>query len=291
MALLAMAIFDTPENRRSDLTRRTLESLVKTVDFTRHRIFLVVNAATAETTDAIVAFCQTVGNAAEVIYCRENIGTARAINKAWAHRVAGENAIKMDNDVVFGRASDGWVDTLEECIIREPSIGIIGLKRKDLDEGRETNSPQFASKIVRLHAPKGHRWIDVEVVAHVMGTCQMYSSALLDAIGYLCQPGLYGYDDSLAAIRCTKAGFISCFYPAIEIDHIDPPDVGLSDFTKWKSAHANGDHPDNVAYQRMKAGYHAGTLSIIYDVHGQPVPMGPATGPAYTWRVPNLSTR
>jgi GT2 family glycosyltransferase len=285
MSLIAIAIFDTPENRRSELTRRTLESLLDTVDFTRHRVFLSVNAATPGTMIAISNFGKAIGSALDVIHNEDNLGTARAINKAWKYRQPGENAIKMDNDVVIHQA--GWVDILEECISREPRIGIIGLKRKDLDEGRENSPAQFASKLIRLHAPKGYRWLDVEVVQHVMGTCQMYSAALLDKIGYLYQPGLYGFDDSLAAARCQKAGFFSCFYPAIEIDHIDPPGVHDASYTKWKSSHVSVDHPDKIEYERLKDGYLRGAIPVYYDADGNQPPVDGA--PAHSWTIPNLT--
>ena len=56
MALIAMAIHDTPENGRDKLTERTLESLMQTVDWSRHRFFAVVNSATDRTADALFHF-------------------------------------------------------------------------------------------------------------------------------------------------------------------------------------------------------------------------------------------
>jgi hypothetical protein len=65
-----------------------------------------------------------------------------------------------------------------------------------------------------------------------MGTCQAYSSALLDKIGYLYQGNWkYGFDDSLAAVRAKVMGFQSVFLHGFELDHIDP---GGDDYTKEK---------------------------------------------------------
>ena len=256
MALIAMAIYDTPENYRADMTRQTLESLVKTVDFARHRAVLIVNEATDKTIDAIIAFCQAIGKSAQVIYLQENIGTARAINKAWLTREPGENAIKMDNDVVIHSA--GWVDEMEEAIQADPKIGIIGLKRKDCWENPAHESDFYRSELMMLPHKPGEPWIVVERVNHVIGTCQMYSAELLDKIGYLYQPGLYGWDDVLAAERCKAAGFYSCFLPHFRIDHIDP---GATPYQGWKERIA-WDGKEDV--DRLRDGYKNGTISIYY---------------------------
>ena len=298
-----MAIFDTPENGRAELTRRTLESLTDTVDFYKHRLFLVINAATPETMAAIKTFSAKavsrvhetpkaggVGmeakNPVTVIRNSENVGTARAINQAWKHKYPGENAIKMDNDVVIHRS--GWVDEMEEAISRDPRIGIIGLKRKDLWETPWHPNPDHRSTLRMLPHEAGQKWLIVEDVNHVMGTCQMYSAALLEKIGYLYQRGLYGFDDSLAAIRCKVAGFNSCFLQGVEIDHIDP---GGNDFTQWKRDKAGEDSPE---YHRLKAGYLNGTIGVYYDADGNnPTTLDTVerSVPRYSWAAPNLHTR
>jgi GT2 family glycosyltransferase len=289
MALIAMAIFDTHENGRSELTRRTLESLTDTVDFYKHRLFLVINAATPETEEAVDYCFEYLQPSCTVIRNTENVGTARAINQAWKHRKPGENAIKMDNDVVIHRA--GWVDEMEEAISRDPRIGIIGLKRKDLWETPWHPNHDHRSTLRMLPHEAGQKWLIVEDVNHVMGTCQMYSAALLEKIGYLYQPGLYGFDDSLAAIRCKVAGFKSCFLQGVEIDHIDP---GGTDFTQWKRDKAGEDSPE---YHKLKAGYLNGTIGVYYDADGNNVTI-PTTldtveraVPRYSWAAPNLHTR
>lgn len=303
MALLSIAIFDTPENGRSELTRRTLEGLLDTVDFERHRVFLVVNAATEETEAAIKDFSskavrfvtksvqtvrgsdyiETIKTPVQIIKNAENVGTARAINQAWKLRYPGEHAIKMDNDVVIHRK--GWIDEMEEAISRDPKIGIIGLKRKDLWETPWHPDPAQRSTLRMLPHEAGQKWLIVEDVNHVMGTCQMYNSALLEKIGYLYQPRLYGFDDSLAAIRCRVAGFKSCFLHGYEIDHIDP---GGTAFTQWKRDVAG---EDSAEYNRLKTGYLNGTIGIYYDADGNNQTTVDSFQPGYIARTPNYSTR
>ena len=236
-----MAIYDLEGSGRTDLTARTLECLLKTVDFNDHRLFLIDNNSCLETKDVLAKFA---GNFCDVgiyptdrltiITNDENVGTAKAVNQGLKKRLPGENCIKMDNDVIVH--SVNWVDELDECIARDPRIGIVGLKRKDLGENPINEELHWRTSLKMVPHERGQRWITFEQVKHgVMGTCTMFSSALLDKIGYLYQPTIYGWDDGLISTRSTMAGFINGFLPHIEIDHIDP---GGTDYTKWKSDHA-----------------------------------------------------
>lgn len=60
---------------------------------TDHRIIIVDNASCEETKELLKA-CPF-----EVITNTENIGTAKAINQAWAKKEPKQHLIKMDNDV------------------------------------------------------------------------------------------------------------------------------------------------------------------------------------------------
>ena len=229
MALIAMAVHDTEENGRTELTRRTLESIADTVNFLKHRLILVDNNSCSKTKELFsYSIIPT-----QIISVNENVGTARAINKAWALRQPGEHCIKMDNDVVINNL--GWIEEMEGAIKADPLIGQIGLKRKDCWEFPEHKEADFKSTLHMLPHIPGEPWQVVEKVKHVIGTCVMHSSALLDKVGYLYQPGLYGYDDVIMSHRTHLAGFYSCFLPHINIDHIDP---GQTEYQGWKERHA-----------------------------------------------------
>lgn len=240
MSLIAMAVHDTAENKRTQFTRETLDCLRRTVHPARHRVIVVDNGSCPETLELYEQYPQF-----DYLYNTENIGTAEAINRAWMFRYPDENAVKMDNDVVIH--VQNWADMLEEAISRKMAynlhtdewvmneIGIIGLKRKDLAES-PWRTDWARSRMYRLSHEPGERWLDIERVGHVMGTCQMYSAALLEKIGFLYQPGLYGFDDALAAARCKAAGFWNAFLLGIEIDHIDP---GGTPYNEWKREEAD----------------------------------------------------
>jgi GT2 family glycosyltransferase len=255
-ALIAMAIHDTPENKRHQYTKRCVFRLQET-DAMSHDVYLVSSGSTCPDTLAMLERMQRTSSWANVILLDENVGTARAINEAWKHRTPGQPAVKMDNDVYIHDAE--WVTPMLEAVRREPRLGIVGCKRKDCWEHPAHDNPDLRSALHMLPKEPGERWLVIERVFHVMGTCQMYSPALLERIGYLFQPGLYGYDDVLSAHRCIAAGMFSAFLPHIHIDHIDPGDTP---FQSWKERHA-GLHTDEVI--RIAAEYRSGVRPIYFN--------------------------
>lgn len=236
MALIAVAIYDTEENDRTKYTRRTLDNMCTNVDFDKHRIVLVDNGSCEATKEVLSDY----NNWCTVITNEENVGTAKAINQAWALRKDGEHLIKMDNDVEIWH--DDWVDEMEEVInlsLRLPKpIGLLGLKRVDLFENTYRNDG-YKSTLVQIPHEKGERWHVVEMASHIMGTCQMYSADLIKKIGGLEQmDGLYGFDDSIASLKSELAGFSNAFLSHIKIDHIDTAEN--KSYTDWKSKYADG---------------------------------------------------
>lgn len=269
MSLIAMAVYDTEENGRSEYTERTLKSLSQTVDWSKHRLVVIDNDS-CETTKILLSTLEFISqpqfagnfgfkiNGIEVITLPENIGTAKAINKAIAMHREGEAVIKIDNDCVIHRS--GWVEEMEAVIEREPSIGIVGLKRKDLRQTPYDPDPNYRSELVQLPHKSGQDWLQVEITNDIMGTCTMLSSALLDTIGGMAQPSLYGWDDTLMSLRSRLAGFNNCFIPHIPISHIDTGDNGYVQVKHKQS----GDTWQE--YQQWHTEYCNGTRPLYYDI-------------------------
>lgn len=227
--LIICVTYDHPGNGRSRFTFETLASLTATVAMPRHRIIIVDNGSTdPQTVTNLKMWENWIGHS--VIRNGTNLGTARAINKAISLRQPGEAVCKIDNDLVIHQS--GWADEMEEVFARDPRYGLIGLKRKDLEQRPGHPNKWYTSQLVMLPHQKGQRWLVVEECADVMGTCIGLSSALLDKVGYFYQMGrLYGFDDTLMCVRARVAGFKIGFLPSYDIDHIDP---GGSDFNAWK---------------------------------------------------------
>lgn len=257
MSLLSMAVFDTDENKRSELTYQTLYSIRRTVDLSKHRLIVVDNGSCRRTKEMLSSMSEERHFEFDVIWLPDNIGTAGAINEAWKRKRVGENLIKMDNDVVIH--TKGWVDEMDRAIERDPQIGIIGLKRKDLIE-TPFRTDDFKSELFMLPHEPYEPWIIVEKAKHIMGTCQMYSAELIKKIGYLYQPSLYGYDDVLASYRSKLAGFYNCFLPHIEMDHIDNTPT---DYWQWKRDEAA---KVDIQHQRIVNEYLTGKRPIYHHV-------------------------
>lgn len=251
MSLVAMAVYDPPGEDRSHILQPCLESLAETVDWRRHRLVVANNGVGAKSLRMLGEYVK-----ATIIHCGENLGTARGINKCWQLRAPLESAVKMDCDVVFRDA--GWLDKMEEAIGRDPQLGILALKRRDLMESPHNPPGQWShSKLEMLPHQPGQRWHVIEKVGHAMGTVQLYNPLLLAKIGFLVQFGMYGLDDSLAAARCEAAGFYSAFYSNVDIEHIDP---GGTPYQDWKHSYSG---QRMRKYDAFRAAYLSGQRSPL----------------------------
>jgi GT2 family glycosyltransferase len=260
--LIAMAVWDTVENNRSWMTKASLWALAQTVDWERHRLIVVDNAS-CEATHVFYAAALRDSWPAHLpftlLYNEVNLGAAAGINKAWRERKPGEHAVRIDNDCVIHQA--GWADKMEEVFERDPSIGIVGLKRKDVDN--VPWSVDYPSTLVMLPHEKGQPWLVVEEVNEVLGTCQGYNSALLDRIGYQHHAaGIYGFDDCLGNVRARLAGFKRVYLCGVEIDHIDNLNPKQEPYTLWKQKAAG---EAMAAYNAMKLELEAGVRPLYYD--------------------------
>jgi GT2 family glycosyltransferase len=259
MALIAMAVFDTEENGRSKYTKETLDSLNETVDFEDHRLIIVDNNSCEETKSIIkefINYSKYSKNHATVITNTENIGTAKAINQAWAYRKPNEVVIKMDNDVVINNY--GWVEEME-LAMKLGGYGILGLKRKDLMQSPNASN-HWKTELKMLPHEKGDNWVVVEESADIMGTVQMFHPELINKMGGLMQAGVYGFDDTLACIRAILSGYKLAFLPHIDIDHID---VGGDAYTEWKRKYA-GEKMEE--FYKIKDGLINGTIPIKVEL-------------------------
>ena len=256
MALIAMAVHDTEENGRSKYTKSTLDSLYNTVDFETHRLIIVDNNSCIETKNIISEFLTYTNRNVDVITNTENVGTAKAINQAWAMRQPGETLVKMDNDCVINHF--GWVEDMEIAMLKG-GYGIMGLKRKDLLQS-PTADDIWKTTLKMLPHEKGEPWYIVEESEDIMGTCTMFHPTLTDKMGGLMQSGLYGFDDTLACIRAKLLGYKLAFLPHIDIDHIDD---GGDAYTEWKRKYA-GDRMKE--FYEIKQGLINGTIPIKVEL-------------------------
>ena len=257
-----MASYCTDENKRLRYARRCFDDLLRTVDFNRHSLGIYLNSPCDEAIEYFNDFEERFTELfpkenLSIFANEENVGTAVAVN--YHLKIAAQEGIcgvKMDDDVIIHKV--GWVDDMEEVLTRMPEIFILGLKRKDLMEStyRPLNDP-YRSELFEVPHEHGQSWRVVEKVAHVIGTCVMFSPECLEKIGALYQMGgKYAFDDSLHALRSALLGKLNCFIHGIDIDHIDE---GGDWFTEWKRKYAG----DNMElYNKSVSEFKIGILPI-----------------------------
>ena len=256
MALISVAVYDTEENGRSKYTKETLDCLINTVDQNQHRLFIIDNNSCKQTKELLKEYIIYSHHWIKIITNTENVGTAKAINQAWAYRKPNEVVIKMDNDVVINNY--GWIEEME-LAMKLGSYGILGLKRKDLMQSPNASN-HWKTELKMLPHEKGDNWVVVEESADIMGTVQMFHPELINKMGGLMQAGVYGFDDTLACIRAILLGYKLAFLPHIDIEHID---VGGDAYTEWKRKYA-GEKMEE--FYKIKDGLINGTIPIKVEL-------------------------
>lgn len=262
--LLVVAVFDTVENGRTKYTEKTLYGFLKTVNFKRHTLFISDNGSCKATqklytkfkTDFIKLFPRE-----RLIICLNgtNLGTAKAINKAIQIRERGQKVIKCDNDVYI-HASD-WVEQMEEALERDHNIGIIALKRTQIDQHSWTQNPDYRTTPRELSHLRNQRHIIIEDTKEILGTCVMINDRALDRLGGLiqCPNSPYGYDDSLLSLRSHLAGFKNCYLPHIVIDHLDN---GAGKYVREKIEHVTD---ISAEFNEMVEDFKTGVRDVFID--------------------------
>jgi GT2 family glycosyltransferase len=259
--LIAMAVHDTEENGRSEYTKTTLrDTIIPMLIHDGIRVCIIDNNSCIESKKIIEQYSKKwcLNNVFTVIANTENIGTAAAINQAIGLREPGEHVIKIDNDVLIH--SKTWALDMAEAAERHPfKIGVLGLKRRDLEQRPGHPTGFFNSTLNMLPHKPGEKWFVFEQTEDVMGTCTLLPWWLLDKVGYMRQPGVYGYDDVDMCIRSTLTGHANGFLCGIDIEHLDE---GGTDYTEWKKKEAARMGEE---FQRLKDGYVSGAIPTYYD--------------------------
>jgi len=233
--------------------QQCFDSLFETADPALYSLFIIDNGSKDGTVDYLRTL--THPNIEDIVYLPENVGTARGLNRGWkiAHQ-RGQYPGKLDGDNIF--YDKGWLRKMLYVLEATEDVGLVGLKRRDLEEKPNHNSEQFRTRLFTL--PSGQV---IEISNHVIGTCWLVNNSLLDAIGGLAQPGVYGLDDALYCLRAKLAGFVVCFVPDVAIEHIDPGESKYPEYTLWKIEQAT-EAIYGGEYNAWCEGYKNGTRSI-----------------------------
>lgn len=247
--LLGMVTFN-----RIELTMQCLNSLFETTDPELYSLMIVDN----HSEDGTVDYLHTLTNPQieDIFYNDENLGTAEGLSRVWKIAYQREQHVgKQDNDVIF--YDTGWLGKMLYVVEVAENVGLVGLKRRDLEEKPNHNEPFYRSELFTLPNLQV-----IEIVNHVMGTCWLVSNRLLNAIGALRQIGLYGLDDSIYCHRAHLADFLTVFVPDVAIEHIDPGDPKYPEYTQWKREMAGKDLASG-AYRKLLGEYKSGAIPLF----------------------------
>lgn len=237
MALIAQCFYCTEENGKLKYAKECIQSLLETVDLTKHRV-IIINQNSFDEAAKWLSNTANENTDLSIIHLKENIGTARGINLALKQRKPNEVVIKCDDDLTWGKT--GWVEDMEKAIADNPEIGILGLKRDDV----------YGEMI-----PDGDLlWCD-----DIMGTCTAYNPLMMDKIGGLTQLSNYGFDDTIYSVRSLAAGFKNAFLSTVKITNIDE---GGTEYTEWKKREAGIYIQEASIYMDM---IENGKISYYYD--------------------------
>ena len=258
--LVALPILDTVENGRTVLTEQTLQRLMELLRPT-DRVVVYDNGSCALTLEVYAKLFKEYDNFS-VILGHSNLGIAGGTNQVWRLAHPDEIVVKMDADCMIN--TPGWPALVDYVFSKEPTVGILGLKRRDLAESPTQSIAHYRTELFYVEHKPGEYWIVLEEARHIMGTCYAFSPMLRRQFGYLMQPGtVYGFDDSIAAARAHKLGFKTCFLPQIDIDHLDVPGTEPNDpYVVWKQQQATDGMNE---YHRIIAAVADGTLPAYYN--------------------------
>jgi len=246
-------LITTVTYNRIEMTKQCLKSLFATADPNLYSLFIVDNGSE----DGTVDYLKTLTNPQieDIVYNPTNTGTASALNIGWkiAHD-RGWHAGKLDNDVCFYDTS--WLKRMKYVVDTVEDVGIIGLKRRDLEEKPNHKDAFYRSYFYIL--PDEHI---IEIAQHVMGTCWLVGKGALKKLGGLKQIGPYGLDDAIYCHRMHLAGYYVAFIPDIAIEHIDPGDSMYPEYTQWKIKQA-GEVLASGAYDEIMRAYKTGLRDV-----------------------------
>lgn len=261
-SIIVMASYATETNNRLEYAKETLNSLIATVDFNEHQLFISDNGSCDEMLEfykefSIVFGCVFPDENLTISYNGKNLGTAEAVNLGIRTRKPNQYVIKIDSDITVGQ--QGWVEEMEECFDRYPNLGILGLKRTEVTQKADHENPAYRTQLVSVPHERGQKWIILELCSDIIGSCTMLSPKLLDKVGYFFQFGTYGWDDVILCLRSEKAGFVNAFLPHIPIVHLDN---GEGEYVKEKMKEAERTISQ---FGEIAEDYKSGVRDIYYN--------------------------
>lgn len=238
---------------RLGFTQKTMASLSIAVHDIPYNMYVVDNGST-DGTQLWLMGQRDIPLRYETICYPDNKGTATAVNVAWGHRAEGQHCLKLDNDFVV--QDKNWLWRALAILAARPDIGTVAVKWDGNPENPEHTNVIYKSKL----STAGQE--TVEECLYPISPAMLVRGEVVDKIGGLIQPMLYGYDDLLYLHRVQKAGYKTVFMLNSHASHLDGEYGGataVSDYGKFKNEQA---HRSADIFSRMVSAYDSGELPL-----------------------------
>jgi O-antigen biosynthesis protein len=229
---------------RISFTKQCIESLYKNTNICFDLVIFDNNS-----TDGTIEYLNSLKyDNIKIIYSKENVGVAKAINEVLKLRNKEQHFMKLDNDMVIDdNVNKNWLNNI--CNILNSNIKVL-INEQDFNIGALCLKPDKLLKdfpkiieldIIEENGEKLHYNFEFNPEG-VLGCCTIYNKNIFDNITKFNEDmGLYGFEDSLINIRLFKLKYLSFFETNTKCYHIDPG--GDTDYLKWKHKQAQDNYP------------------------------------------------
>ncbi len=220
-----------------ELLLACLQSLATNLDHPSHEIWLVDNASSDGSVEAVAERFPEV----KIIRNERNLGFAAANNKA-LRLMHGRYALLLNTDTIV---TPGAIQQLYRFLEENPRVGMAGGQLLNRDGSKQNSIANFPTipallvneTILRLLWPtkypsKRQRYLEPLAVDSCIGACLMVRKAAMDEVGGLDERYFFYFEETDWARAMAAQGWGVYFVPSAEIFHLQGQTAGYSAKTR-----------------------------------------------------------
>lgn len=195
---MADVLIAMPTWNKREVTQPCIQALLAHTDLERPKaaFYIVDNGST----DGLAEWLHSEIEGApgvHIIYNEVNVGMCHAINQAWAYRKPGQHAVYLNSDARLLRAD--WLHYMLEVFRQREDVGMVALV-----PGRQGHIRRILREKHIAIGSEGRFWHS----GLIYTACALMRDKLLDQLGGLWQPGIYGFEDHCTCMRVKGLGWV-----------------------------------------------------------------------------------